>query len=129
MHPWEAFAECFARYVHITDTIDTVREAGLVLRADQVRFSVPRNIAPLKSYDDAPIERLLYDWKWLPLFFNRVKTAMGKDPLYPFVTPTPVMDKLRFIHRVIARDGPRILTETLRRDPGILISCLYKKER
>ena len=101
MHPWEDFAECFAHYLHITDTIDTVREAGLVLHADQVRFSVPRDIAPLESYDDAPIERLLYDWTWLAMFFNRVNTAMGKNPLYPFVIPPPVISKLGFIHRVV----------------------------
>ena len=101
MHPWEDFAECFAHYLHITDTIDTVREAGLVLHTDKVRFAVPRDIAPLKSYDDEPIERLLFDWKWLSLFFNRVNIAMGKNPLYPFVIPAPVIDKLGFIHRVI----------------------------
>ena len=101
MHPWEDFAECFAHYLHITDTIDTVREGGLVLHADQVRFSVPRDITPLESYDDAPIERLLYDWTWLSLFFNRVNTAMGKNPLYPFVIPPPVISKLGFIHRVV----------------------------
>ena len=33
MHPWEDFAECFAHYLHITDTIDTAREAGMVLHA------------------------------------------------------------------------------------------------
>ena len=32
MHPWEDFAECFAHYLHITDTIDTSREAGMVLQ-------------------------------------------------------------------------------------------------
>ncbi len=101
MHPWEDFAECFAHYLHITDTIDTVREAGLVLHADQLRFSVPRDIAPLASYDNEPIERLLYDWKWLSLFFNRVNAAMGKGPLYPFVIPAPVIAKLGFIHRVV----------------------------
>jgi hypothetical protein len=83
MHPWEDFAECFAHYLHITDAIDTVRESGLVLHADKVRFAVPPNIVPLESYDDAPIERLLSDWRWLSLFFNRVNTAMGKNPLYP----------------------------------------------
>jgi hypothetical protein len=41
---WEDFAECFAHYLHITDTIDTVREAGLVLHADRVRISAPRDI-------------------------------------------------------------------------------------
>ena len=107
MHPWEDFAECFAHYLHITDTIDTSREAGMVLRADLVRFSAPRDIAPLESYDDVPIERLLFDWRWISLFFNRVNTAMGKNPLYPFEIPEPVVAKLGFIHRVIretARD-------------------------
>ena len=101
MHPWEDFAECFAHYLHITDTIDTAREAGLVLRADKVRFAVPRDIVPLESYDDAPIELLLYDWKWLALLFNRVNSAMGKAPLYPFEIPPPVVRKLGFVHRVI----------------------------
>ena len=32
MHPWEDFAECFAHYLHITDTIDTSREAGWCCR-------------------------------------------------------------------------------------------------
>ena len=107
MHPWEDFAECFAHYLHITDTIDTVREAGLVLHADQVRFAVPHDISPLASYDDEPVERLLYDWKWLSLFFNCVNTAMGKSPLYPFVIPAPVTAKLGFIHRVIRQSRER----------------------
>ncbi len=101
MHPWEDFAECFARYLHITDIIDTSREAGLVLHADRVRFSFPRDIAPLACYDDAPIEQLLDDWKWLAMFFNRVNTAMGKNPLYPFQIPPPVVRKLGFVHKLI----------------------------
>ncbi len=91
MHPWEDFAECFAHYLHITDTVDTAREAGLVLQADKVRFAVPRHIVPLATYDEEPIERLLYDWKWLALFFNRVNAAMGKAPLYPFEISPPVV--------------------------------------
>lgn len=101
MHPWEDFAECFAHYLHIADIVDTSREAGLVLHADRVRFSIEQNITPLASYADEPIERLLDDWKWLSLFFNRVNAAMGKNPLYPFQIPPPVVRKLGFVHRVI----------------------------
>jgi hypothetical protein len=101
MHPWEDFAECFAHYLHITDTINTVREAGLILVADRTSVAVPRDIVPLASYADAPIEQLLYDWKWLALFFNRINTAMGKPPLYPFEIPPPVVRKLGFVHKVI----------------------------
>jgi hypothetical protein len=107
MHPWEDFAECFAHYLHIADTMDTSREAGLVLHADRVRFSVPRDIVPLASYDVAPIEHLLEDWKWLALFFNRVNTAMGKNPLYPFHIPPPVVRKLAFVHKVIRESAPQ----------------------
>jgi hypothetical protein len=37
----------------------------------------------------------------MALFFNRVNTAMGKNPLYPFDIPPAVAEKLGFIHRVI----------------------------
>ena len=101
MHPWEDFAECFAHYLHITDIVDTSREAGLVLHADRVRFSVPRDIVPRTSYVDAPIEQLLDDWKWLSTFFNRVNAAMGKNPLYPFDIPSPVVRKLAFVQKLV----------------------------
>ena len=106
MHPWEDFAECFAHYLHITDTINTVGEAGLILIADRARVAVPRDIVPLASYADAPIEQLLYDWKWLALFFNRINTAMGKRPLYPFEIPPPVIRKLGFVHKAVRQDLP-----------------------
>ena len=111
MHPWEDFAECFAHYLHITDTINTAREAGLILIADRARVALPRDIIPLASYADAPIEQLLYDWKWLALFFNRINTAMGKSPLYPFEIPPPVIRKLGFVHKVIRQTA---LTDTAR---------------
>jgi hypothetical protein len=101
MHPWEDFAECFAHYLHITDTLDTTREAGMVLQADRVRFAGPRDIEPLESYCEAPIARLLFDWHWIALFFNRVNAAMGKNPLYPFDISKPVADKLGFVHTVV----------------------------
>ncbi|MCV7253683.1 putative zinc-binding metallopeptidase [Mycobacterium hackensackense] len=106
MHPWEDFAECFAHYLHIADTMDTAREAGMVLHADRVRFNAPHDIVALECYDDEPIERMLFDWKWMSLFFNRVNTAMGKNPLYPFEIPAPVVEKLGFVHKVI-RDTAR----------------------
>jgi hypothetical protein len=67
----------------------------------------------LASYADAPIEQLLYDWKWLALFFNRINTAMGKSPLYPFEIPPPVIRKLGFVHTLVRQtalagtEGPR----------------------
>ena len=80
MHPWEDFAECFAHYLHITDTIDTAREAGMVLHVDRVRFAGPRDIVPLESYADAPIERLLFDWKWIVAVLQPGEHRDGQEP-------------------------------------------------
>jgi hypothetical protein len=40
---------------------------------------------------------------WLPLAWalNMVNRSMGRDDLYPFVLPTVVLEKMRFIHTII----------------------------
>jgi hypothetical protein len=103
MHPWEDFAECFAHYLHITDTIDTAREAGVVLHADRVRISFPRDIAPLSRTTTLRSTGCSTTGRGLSLFFNRVNEAMAKSPLYPFDIPPPVVRKLGFVH-TLSRD-------------------------
>lgn len=101
MHPWEDFAECFAHYLHITDTLDTVARAGLVLHADRVDGVVDHDIAPRTSYADASMREILDDWQWVSALLNRANQAMGKSDLYPFRIVEPVVRKLDFVHRVI----------------------------
>lgn len=86
MHPYEDFAESFAHYLHISDTIDTAREFGLVLATPDM---------PETSSFRARVET-----EWLPLSIalNQVNRSMGKDDLYPFVLPGAVIDKLEFVH-------------------------------
>ena len=40
---------------------------------------------------------------WPPLAWplNMVNRSMGRDDLYPFVLPTVVLEKMRFIHTVV----------------------------
>ena len=102
MHPWEDFAECFAHYLHIRATLATASAAGMVLHTDRAPGIVERDIEPAADYTGAPVERMLSDWEWVSLFFNRVNRAMGQHDLYPFELPPPVHEKLGFIHRVIA---------------------------
>ena len=83
MHPYEDFAECFAHYLHICDTVDTAREFGLIPKTPEAT-----------SFRD------LVETEWLPLSvaLNQVNRSMGKDDLYPFVLPGAVIDKLEFVH-------------------------------
>jgi hypothetical protein len=92
MHPAEDWAETFAHYLHIRDTLDTA--AAFSFAPASATFE-RRNLGP--SGFDSIIEM------WLPLSWalNMVNRSMGHDDLYPFVLPTKVLEKMRFIHTVI----------------------------
>ena len=105
MHPWEDFAETFAHYLHITDTLTTAATGGMMLEASRLDGLIERDLVPRSSYADLEIDDVLGDWRWLSLFFNAVNHAMGKDDLYPFRLVEPVVRKLAFVHEVVRETG------------------------
>jgi hypothetical protein len=92
MHPAEDWAETFAHYLHIRDTLDTSAAFGYAPSGATLER---RTLGP--SGFDTIIEM------WLPLAWglNMVNRSMGKADIYPFVLPTAVLNKMRFIHTVI----------------------------
>jgi hypothetical protein len=92
MHPAEDWAETFAHYLHIRDTLDTSAAFGL---APSGATFERRSLGP--SGFDNMIEM------WLPLAWalNMVNRSMGRHDLYPFVLPARVLEKMRFIHTII----------------------------
>ena len=92
MHPAEDWAETFAHYLHIRDTLDTAAAFGFAPAGATFQRPV---LGP--SGFDTIIDR------WLPLAWalNMVNRSMGRDDLYPFVLPGPVLEKMRFVHTVI----------------------------
>lgn len=113
MHPWEDFAESFAHYLHITDSLATAAAGGLVLQASRVEGLVADDVVPRASYQDTPMSQMLSDWRWLSLLFNRVNQAMGKGDLYPFTLTEPVQRKLDFVHRVVQDVAGRSVRESI----------------
>ncbi|PXW30949.1 UNVERIFIED_CONTAM: hypothetical protein DES50_10679 [Williamsia faeni] len=107
MHPWEDFAECFAHYLHISDTLDTAAESGLVVQAERVRWNLTADVVPRSNYAGSTIESVLADWQVLAGAFNRINQSMGKGDLYPFTISEPVVRKLEFVHRVVVTAGDR----------------------
>ena len=103
MHPWEDWAETWAHYLHIRDTLQTAAEYGVVVsgpravRAREARGEL--SSAPEAVGGDQPFPKLLLE-EWLPLTYalNQVNRSMGKDDLYPFTLPPTVIDKLTFVH-------------------------------
>jgi hypothetical protein len=92
MHPAEDWAETFAHYLHIRDTLDTAAAFGMAPAGSTIESPLP---------GDVGFDRLI-EW-WLPLTWalNQINRSMGHQDLYPFVLPDHVLTKMRFVHRVI----------------------------
>ena len=97
-HPWEDFAETWAHYFHIVDTLETAAWFGLV-----VAPKISRSVAARIDFDPyrADMDRLIE--AWIPLTFaaNSLNRSMGLPDLYPFVLSPPVITKLAFVHACI----------------------------
>ena len=94
MHPSEDWAETFAHYLHIRDTLQTARAYGVTAK---VTLPGPRTPPP------GTMEELIAEWLPLSLALNELNRSMGSDDLYPFVLPPAVMDKLALVHDLAGR--------------------------
>lgn len=92
MHPAEDWAETFAHYLHIRDTLDTAAAFGLA----PANATLERRVLGPSGFDT-----IIQMWLPLAWSLNMVNRSMGKDDLYPFVLPVPVLEKMRFVHTVV----------------------------
>ena len=96
-HPWEDFAETWAHYLHIVDTLETAGAFGLKVKPRRARGALAAEIS-FDPYRTARMDTLID--AWLPVEFatNSLNRSMGLTDLYPFVLSSKVMEKLGFIH-------------------------------
>jgi hypothetical protein len=102
-HPWEDWAETFAHYLHIRDTLQTASAYGLWIGGPDapVRADPAMPLASLPTDDAETIQELVAMWLPLTYALNQVNRSMGRDDLYPFVLAPLVVDKLGFVHRLV----------------------------
>jgi hypothetical protein len=84
-HPLEDWAETWAHYLHIGDTLET---------ADACR------VQPFAPEQTSWIER----WSELSVAINELNRSLGTDDAYPFTLPPIVVGKLEFVREVLS--GP-----------------------
>ena len=105
-HAWEDWAETFAHYLHIRDTLQTAGAFGLFVTgppdtADPALIATPVPVARTPSF-----ATLIDDWLPLTYALNAVNRSMGRGDLYPFTLAPTVIDKLAYVHaRVLAVGG------------------------
>ena len=106
-HPWEDWAECWAHYLHMRDSIDTAQSFGLAIDHAQLEFT-PFTLDALYQPEHPDAQRFLgflNDWTRLSTLLNEMSRSMGQPDFYPFVLPHEVVAKLHFIHLLVSSVG------------------------
>jgi hypothetical protein len=104
-HPWEDWAETWAHYLHIADTLETAAACGLSLRP---RRSDEPTLAKLPTPERLPglsFDRMMESWFPLTYVLNNLNRGLGLPDGYPFVLPRPAIAKLRFVHETVEWAG------------------------
>jgi hypothetical protein len=114
-HPWEDFAETWAHYLHITDTLEMVRALRLPLGRLETDAGddlpdgdkgQPPPVSADASPSAEPFDRTLARWLVLSEASNSINRCMGLPDLYPFVISNAAAGKLGFVHGLIGSGKP-----------------------
>jgi len=126
MHPWEDWAETWAHYLHMVDTLQTAKSHGLTVRIPGRRAgqTVATDALAFRDY-----ESLSTSWTAVTLALNDMNRSMGMKDVYPFVVSPRVHEKLRFVHGVILTAAPELVArkqrEARRASPGRGLASLF----
>ena len=100
-HPWEDFAETWAHYLHIVDTLEMAGAYGLALAPTVDKggeFNVGYGVDP---YGVPDVQSLVDVWLPVSTALNSLNRAMGKEELYPFILSPGVILKLGYMHKLV----------------------------
>ncbi len=101
MHPWEDWAESWAHYLHMVDTLDTARSFGLALRPQAGLRDRDKLAAGMRRLDFEDFDDLEGAWVPLTIALNSLNRSMGLPDSYPFALSEPALKKIRFVHDVV----------------------------
>ncbi|MCS4509804.1 zinc-binding metallopeptidase family protein [Xylophilus ampelinus] len=102
-HSWEDWAETWAHYLHMADTVDTAVSFGIDANNVDIE-SDPYTLDDLWRPDHpnaAAFLAFLNSWIVLTHALNELTRSMGQPDYYPFILPREAIAKLQFIHEVV----------------------------
>ena len=102
MHPWEDWAETFAHYLHIRDTLQTAAETGVKVEAPDGTVA-----DPARDAEDGPFRAVVDEWITMAAALNALNRSMGAPDLYPFVLTPTVIEKLAMVDRRVREAADR----------------------
>ncbi|MBS0321867.1 MAG: putative zinc-binding metallopeptidase [Proteobacteria bacterium] len=104
MHPWEDWAETWAHYLHMVDSLGTATGFGIDATDLQCEI-VPFTRDDLYAPDDPEGEHLLMllnGWIEIIMVMNEMARSLGESDFYPFIMSRPVVAKLHLVHMIVA---------------------------
>lgn len=85
-HPLEDWAESWAHYLHLCDTLETAHAFGIIA-------------GDAGKPDEMPFDCRLEEWTRLSHLLNALNRSLGVDDAYPFLLNAAAKQKLEFIDR------------------------------
>src|SRR3954462_939421 len=85
MHPWEDWAETWAHYLHVVDSLEMAAHCGLSLRPrrrDEPSLPAP---PPVPARWGGPFEDVVDRWLPVAYLLNNLNRGLGHADAYPFV--------------------------------------------
>ena len=100
-HAWEDWAETWAHYLHMTDTLETAAACGVSIRPRRADEPSMAKVPTSAGTPSGSFDRLIDSWYPLTYVLNNLNRGLGLPDGYPFVLSPPVVDKLRFVHDTV----------------------------
>lgn len=101
MHPWEDWAETWAHYLHMVDTLETANDFDLSVSHKNILSPYLPGHERSSLAVEMSFTQLFNDWCALTQVLNALNRSMGMDDAYPFVISLTSLKKLRFVHQTI----------------------------
>lgn len=105
-HPWEDFAETFAHYLHMVDTLATVGGFGIRMAPFPGPESHPAAEIGFDPYT-APTDLLIAEMVPFSFALNTINRSMGQRDLYPFHISPAITAKIDYVNGLVARAAGR----------------------
>ncbi len=108
-HPWEDWAETWAHYLHIIDTLETAHGFGLTVAPHIANNQGLKSNVKINPYNSKEFSTVIQHWLPLTYALNSLNRSVGHQHAYPFVLAEPVIKKLDLVHRIVHQYLPNDL--------------------
>jgi len=100
-HSWEDWAETWAHYLHLMDTLETANSLGIGFSPEEQHIKKLVVKTCPNPYKTKNFKDIFTASVALTCSVNSLNRSMGLSDIYPFVIPHKVVEKLTFIHDLL----------------------------